>query len=822
MVRAGSGWIAFLVSAYCNLSVFNKFAYAPELAYRNGLTLGTNNQSSPDSTRERDIEKILAEIFGFQSFRPHQREIVETLVQGQDLFAVMPTGGGKSLCYQLPARLLPGTAVVVSPLIALMKDQVDNANAMGLTAGALNSASTPEERSRTWRRLTDGSLDLLYVSPERLQADFLERLAEYRISFFAVDEAHCVSEWGHDFRPDYLGLKALVEKFPQCPVAAFTATATHQVAGDIVSRLGLRDPLTVRASFNRPNLHYQVTPRSKLDRQIMGVLDLYPGESGLVYRSTRKKVEETAAALIKNGIAARPYHAGMDDGQRRSAQDDFIRDRCQVIVATVAFGMGIDKSNVRFVIHGDLPKNLESYYQETGRAGRDGEPAHCVLFYGPQEMVLWRRFADEQAEPQRTAALDQLRRMIDFAQRDGCRRRTLLAYFGEKLPEGECGGCDVCRGEVERIEATVPAQMALSAMVRTGGRFGATHLADLLVGADTAKIRDNGHHLLPTYGVGRDYDRNFWRDLLAGLVARGLAESSEGPYPTLAATPRSHPVLRGEERFYVLRTAVRAAVKRRSRGDGASSDLPGFSEELMTELKAERRRLAQEANLPPYMVFSDRSLREMAQLKPVTEGGFMAVTGVGRHKLEKYGDSFLKVIAAYLARHPEEKSGRESPNPGEAIGRSRGEARTARPGSGRAVTPPSGGDEAWAQECGGPEPDNSGERSSKRGGRAETRVLLSRGLTLEEIAEARGLKLTTIIGHLESLVRDGETYPADQFIDRSRLDEIGRAFREYGDDDWRLKPVVEGSNFSISYDEARLARILLRPPDDSTAGQEDR
>lgn len=738
-----------------------------------------------------DQHKVLAEIFGFNSFRPHQREIVEALVRGRDLFAVMPTGGGKSLCYQLPARLLPGTAVVVSPLIALMKDQVDNANAMGLSAGALNSASTSEERSGTWRRLADGSLDLLYVSPERLQADFLERLIEYEISFFAIDEAHCVSEWGHDFRPDYLGLKALVEIFPQCPVAAFTATATHRVAEDITRRLGLRDPFTVRASFNRPNLHYQVVPRAKLDRQIMGVLELYPGESGLVYRSTRKKVEETAAALLKSGISAKPYHAGMDDGQRREAQDDFIRDRCQVIVATVAFGMGIDKSNVRFVIHGDLPKNLESYYQETGRAGRDGEPAHCVLFYGPQEMVLWRRFADEMAEPQRTAALDQLRRMIDFAQRDGCRRRALLAYFGEKMPEEDCGGCDVCRGEVERAEATIPAQMALSAMVRTGGRFGSTHLADILVGADTAKIRDNGHHLLPTYGVGRDYDRNFWRDLLAGLVARGLAESSEGQYPTLAAAPRSRPVLRGEEKFYILRTAVRPAVKRRSRTDGFSSaDLPEVSEVLLSELKAERRRLAQAANLPPYIVFSDRSLREMAQLKPVTEEQFLNVAGVGRHKLEKYGERFLKLIAKYLEEHPEEKSATGNAAPI------------------RADNPAVGGDDD--NESSG----DSGGRYGRSGGRAATKVFLDQGLALEEIVRIRGLKLTTIVGHLESLISDGEFYPADQFIDRTRLEEIGQAFKSFGDDDWRLKPVVEGSGFSISYDEARLARIFLRPAED--------
>ncbi|MDR2945500.1 MAG: DNA helicase RecQ [Candidatus Adiutrix sp.] len=737
------------------------------------------------------VEEILADIFGFRSFRPHQRDIIEALIQGRDVFAVMPTGGGKSLCYQLPARLLPGAAVVVSPLIALMKDQVDNAQALGLAAGALNSSSTPEERALVRRQLAEGSLDLLYLSPERLQADFLQWLRGFKIAFFAIDEAHCVSEWGHDFRPDYLGLKALVEQFPECPVAAFTATATHRVAGDIIGRLGLREPFKVRASFNRPNLHYQVTPRAKLERQIMGVAEMYPGESGIVYRSTRKKVEETAARLAKNGLAARPYHAGMEDHERRAAQDDFIRDRCQVMVATVAFGMGIDKSNVRFVIHGDLPKNLESYYQETGRAGRDGEPAHCALFYGPQEMVLWRRFADEMAEPQRTAALEQLRRMIDFAQRDGCRRRTLLAYFGDNLAEGDCGGCDVCRGEVERVEATVPAQMALSAMVRTGGRFGATHLTDILLGADTAKIRAAGHHLLPTYGVGRAYDRAFWRDLMAGLAARGLAESSDGPYPTLSAAPRSRPLLRGEDSFHMLQTAARVTVKRRVRD--VDDSLPDLSEALLAELKAARRRLAQAANLPPYIVFSDRSLREMAQIKPTSPAEFMGVSGVGLRKLEQYGEHFMGIIAEYLEAHPDEKPP-QSDVPQVVDEEDLKEIRRQRRRQER---------------------QERQERAPRSGGRAETEVQLDMGLSLGEIAEARGLTLGTIVGHLEDIVEAGRDFPAERFIEPERLAAIGQAFQRFGDENWRLKPIVEGliaegSELGISYEEARLARIFLR------------
>lgn len=745
------------------------------------------------------VEEVLAEVFGFHSFRPHQEEIVRALLAGRDVFAVMPTGGGKSLCYQLPARLLPGAAVVVSPLIALMKDQVDNARAMGLAAGALNSSSQPWERAETWERLAEGRLDLLYVSPERLMVpDFLESLARFPLSFFAIDEAHCVSEWGHDFRPDYLGLNILAERFPHLPLAAFTATATHRVAGDITERLGLRSPLLVRASFNRPNLYYQAALRDNLEKRIMEVVDMYPGESGLVYRSTRKKVEETAVALAKRGLSVRPYHAGMDDEERRSAQDDFQRDRCQVIVATVAFGMGIDKSNVRFVIHGDLPKNLESYYQETGRAGRDGEPAHCVLFYGPQEMVLWRRFAEEMPEAnQRRAALEQLRQMIDYAQRDACRRRTLLGYFGEESHEEDCGGCDICRGEVERVEATVPAQMALSAMVRTGGRFGSAHLADLLVGGDTVKIRANNHHLLPTYGVGREYDRGFWRDLMAALLARGLAENAgDAQYPTLAAAPRSRPVLRGEEKFYMLRTAVREKVRRRSAAALAAEEgLGDFSEGLWQRLREIRKQRAEADGIPPYMVFSDRSLREMAQRKPASSEEFLDITGVGRHKLEIYGHNFLEVIADYVREHPEEartETERGSDRQGEMkVGR-RMAAKT-KPTEGE-----SGRESHAPRGRSGPEP---------------TEELLRQGLSLDEVAEIRGLVRSTIIHHLEQLILAGESFASDRIIDGPRLAEIGRAFEAvYGDEDWvRLKPVVEGSEAGISYDEARVARALLKP-----------
>ena len=729
-----------------------------------------NQPSLPSS---HDIQETLRRVFGFRGFRPHQQEIVESLLNGNDVFAVMPTGGGKSLCYQLPAKILPGAAVIVSPLIALMKDQVDGAAANGLSTGTLNSSTSGREKAGTWRALHTGELDLLYVSPERLLANgFLEELAGCDISFFAIDEAHCVSEWGHDFRPDYLGLEVITRQFPGKPMAAFTATATRKVADDIISRLGLRSPMEVRASFNRPNLYYQAEPRTDFEKQAMAVIKQYPGESGIIYRATRKSVESTTGKLLKLGLKVKAYHAGMSTEERNEAQDDFRLDRCQVIVATVAFGMGIDKSNVRFVIHGDLPKNLESYYQETGRAGRDGEPAHCALFYGSQEMVLWRRFADDLTSTAlRDSAINQLKQMIRFVQMDGCRRKALLEYFGEKLHTDDCGGCDICRGEVERMEATVEAQMAISAMVRCGGRFGSTHLADVLLGSDTARVRDNGHHLLPTYGVGRDYDRNFWRDLMENLIVRGLAERADGQYPTLAASPRAWPLLRGEEKFFMLRTAVKSRPRR-----AMEEERDGLSMELFGRLKETRKRLAFDAGIAPYLVFSDRSLREMAQSKPMSNSEFLNINGVGQRKMESYGPEFLAIIAEYLEEHPEEMTGRKiSPDSfSKATERVRGE--------GRAV---------------------KGETIG------HTAELLDEGRSLAEIAQLRDLTLRTVVGHLEKLVETGHDLPSARFISDELLGKVSSYLAANNDETSArppLKPIVEALN--ISYEEAVIGRAF--------------
>jgi len=609
-----------------------------------------------------NIHATLAETFGFTVFRPNQEEIVRAILSRQSVFVVMPTGGGKSLCYQLPARLMKGVCIVISPLISLMKDQVDAARANGLQAAALNSTNTVQQRNDIRDALHANELDLLYLSPERFNSEnFLERLKTLDISFFAVDEAHCISEWGHDFRPDYLALARISEEFPDVPVAAFTATATPRVAEDIIHRLKLKNPHLTRASFNRPNLFYQVIPKQRLDHQLLDFLKRHPNESGIVYRTSRKKVEETAAFLQSHGFSALSYHAGMSDEDRHAAQEAFRRDECAIIAATIAFGMGIDKSNVRFVVHGDLPKNIEGYYQETGRAGRDGEPAHCTLFFGRQDIALLARFAEEIEDAQaREVATAQLWQMVRFAEQDGCRRVGLLRYFGEEFPETNCGNCDVCIGEVEREDATVAAQKVLSAVYRTGQRFGAGHICDIVVGANTEKIRQFQHDRLPTYGVGKDRPKSYWRTVLDALVARKILVADDPKRPILKLTDDAWAILRDKRPFQILRQQPcqpdqlqkpRVAV---SRNDAPAWESNSLSERLFQRLRELRKEIAMTENLPPYIVFSDKSLREMSHIFPINNEEFLLVTGVGQRKLETYGEAFLAAINDFCLVNREE------------------------------------------------------------------------------------------------------------------------------------------------------------------------
>jgi ATP-dependent DNA helicase RecQ len=592
----------------------------------------------------------LKEVFGFQEFRPNQEAIVTRILAKRDVFAVMPTGGGKSLCYQLPATLLPGTAVVISPLISLMKDQVDGARENGISAAFLNSSLTPDEKTRVYRALREDRLDLLYIAPERFAIPgFLDTLQGIPISLFAVDEAHCISEWGHDFRPDYLSLSGVTRTFSDVPVAAFTATATLKVQEDIINRLELRSPYKVRASFNRPNLIYRVHRKEKVERQIVRYIEEHPGDPGIIYRTTRESVVNLAETLVVQGFRALPYHAGMEADERKRNQEAFNRDEATIIVATIAFGMGIDKSNVRFVIHADLPKNIESYYQETGRAGRDGEPADCLLFFGRGDSPKIRYFIDKVVDDtEREVAMEKLNQMVGYASHHVCRRRQLLGYFQESYPEDNCRTCDVCLHSTETVDLTTDAQILMSAMARTGQRFGIRHIIEVVTGADTKRIRQMGHDRIKTHGAGSHKDRRHWHLLVDELLAQGLIEQEGSRYPVIKITEQGLQVLTGKQGVHGIKREERKPPEERARAPRLSTQSGTYDPLLFERLRGLRKSLAQKQGVPPYIIFSDRTLREMAARFPTTPEAMRMIHGVGDRKLDRYGDLFTEEIEAHL------------------------------------------------------------------------------------------------------------------------------------------------------------------------------
>ena len=602
---------------------------------------------------DSDLFDTLRKVFGFCEFRPNQEQIVKAILDKRDVFAVMPTGGGKSLCYQLPAVLLHGTCIVISPLISLMKDQVDGARANGIRAAFLNSSQLPEERDSVMQQLLSNSLDLLYVAPERFNLDaFRDMIGRVKISMAVIDEAHCISEWGHDFRPDYLLLSVLVTLFPDVPVAAFTATATHLVQQNILDKLAFRHPILVRASFDRPNLSYDVLFKENVEAQLVSLLKQNAGKSGIIYRFSRKSVHDTAEMLKAKGFRALPYHAGLSDDDRKRNQEAFIRDEVDVIVATIAFGMGIDKPNIRFVIHADLPKSIENYYQETGRAGRDGEAAHCTLLFSQGDISKQRFFIDTMTdETERKRALEALSKVVSFASTSVCRRRSLLEYFGEPYPHENCRSCDICLGTREVFDCTRDAQMLLSAIVRTEQRFGAMHIVDIVLGSNNQKIRDFGHDRLKTYGVGKGRSKKYWRQLVDELLAQKVIDKSEGLYPALYLLPKAVRILKDEESIEILRVVEKTKQKVLS-GSLEEEGTP-YAQELFELLKVLRKEIAKEQGIAPYMVFSDPSLHEMASIIPRTVESMLTVSGVGEVKLKRYGRQFLRLIDRYCNDHPE-------------------------------------------------------------------------------------------------------------------------------------------------------------------------
>ena len=590
-------------------------------------------------------KEILQAVFGYSDFRPHQQEIIEGIVSQRDAFVLMPTGGGKSLCYQLPALCLHGTVIVVSPLISLMKDQVDALQANGVAAACYNSSLNEKTSRALLAQFHAGELDLLYVAPERLMsASFQARLDDIDISLFAVDEAHCVSQWGHDFRPEYVQLGQLRQRFPDIPMAAFTATADPQTRGDIIQRLQLHNPDIYVTGFDRPNIRYGALEKAKPFDQLTTFLAGHQGDAGIVYALSRKRVEEVAGKLQAAGFRALPYHAGLPAAQRQAAHEQFMRDEIDVVVATVAFGMGIDKPDVRFVVHYDLPRNIEGYYQETGRAGRDGLPADTLLLFGAQDMVLARRMVEgNENEQQRRIESHKLNSMVAFAESLTCRRRVLLNYFGEELGDA-CGNCDICSDPPECYDATVDAQKALSCVYRVGQRFGMRHVVDVLRGADNERVRSLRHNELSTYGIGNDHTDAEWTSLFRQLIHRGYLVQDIASYSILKLTPEARPLLKGEAKLELARPRIRERNKKKRK---LVAPVEGRDELLFELLRELRKDLAREEGIAPYMVFGDAALTQMAILLPSNRDEFLDINGVGASKLEKYGEVFLKEISGY-------------------------------------------------------------------------------------------------------------------------------------------------------------------------------
>jgi len=589
-------------------------------------------------------QSILTNVFGYHTFRGDQEAVINAALGGQDSLVLQPTGGGKSICYQIPALLMDGVTLVVSPLIALMQDQVAALRQLGIGAAFLNSTLTGEEQSSVYQRLASGDIKLLYVAPERLiQSHTIQRLKSLKVSLIAIDEAHCVSQWGHDFRVDYLSLGQLAEHFPGVPRMALTATATSDVRDEIIQQLQLSRPERFVAGFDRPNIRYQVQAKVDAKRQLLAFLNDYRGDAGIIYCLSRKKTESTAEWLTKEGLTALPYHAGLDSMTRAENQRQFISKDGVIIVATIAFGMGIDKPDVRFIAHLDLPKSIESYYQETGRAGRDGEPSVAWMVYGLQDVVRLSQMVDtsQADEARKRNDRSKLDALLGWCEVTNCRRRSLLAYFGDELIE-DCGNCDVCLNPPEVFDGTEAAKKILSAVYRTGQRFGAVYVIDVLMGKDSDRVRQNGHDQLGVYGIGAELEQQQWRSILRQLVVLGLLTVDSAGYGALQLSDRSRPLLRGEVDLPLRRDLLVTRKARKAKRKGA--DIADEDRELFEALRECRKKLADENEVPPYVIFHDSTLMQMAADKPTSDVALLAISGVGQTKLERYGPSFLEVL----------------------------------------------------------------------------------------------------------------------------------------------------------------------------------
>jgi ATP-dependent DNA helicase RecQ len=713
------------------------------------------------------MEDLLKKHFGYDSFRPLQAEIINSVMNGEDAFVLMPTGGGKSLCFQLPALKFPGITLVVSPLIALMKDQVDALKANGISAEFINSSLGTQEINQIMEKAQNGQTKIVYIAPERFASNsFNEFLKNVKVDLLAIDEAHCISEWGHDFRPDYRNLGKLKKMFPQTPLIALTATATEKVRQDIIRHLDIPKARRFVSGFDRENLKIKIIEKKKAFPKLVSLLEKYKKESVIIYCFSRKETEEVADNLRLNNFNASAYHAGLEPEKRKKVQDDFVNDRVDIIVATIAFGMGIDKPDVRLVAHYTFPKTLEGYYQEIGRAGRDGLPSDCVMFYTYADARKHEFFINQMpSESLRQKAFEKLSAVLEFAELTNCRKKYLLRYFGEETERETCKSCDVCLTKKEMFDATEIAQKILSAIIRTNSRFGRNHIIDILLGRNTQKIKINGHDKLSVYGLAISSAENELAQIIRQLTDKGLLAKTVGKYATLSLSRKGIEFIKNNEKLELVKPVFEIDS---GAGKAKNNDLD-YDKDLFEILRELRKEIASQEGVPPFVVFGDTSLREMSFYFPCGAKEFSLISGVGSAKLEKYGEVFIKVISGYV-----EKNSIRPPE------------RQAMP-EGRTVKTVIRKTEFFTK----------------------TKELLIKKMPINQIAKSQDLRPSTIINHLEKMIDSGEKLDLDYLkLPADRYNTMADAFAACGDE--RLKPVFEHLGEKFSYDELRLARVLLR------------